>query len=60
MIEKKNCPYCDDLINIEYDNEYYHTEEGKVFEEVDCSTCGEIIQLDWESCHTINTRRKND
>jgi len=60
MIEKQRCPYCDELVNIEYNDDYYFTNEGEVFAEVDCPKCKQIIQLDWESYHVIYARRKDD
>jgi phage FluMu protein Com len=58
MIEKKICPYCDELVDMEFSDDYYMTEQGKVFDEVDCPKCKKRIQFDWEICHTIYARRK--
>jgi phage FluMu protein Com len=58
MIEKQICPHCDGLIDIEYSNDYYLTEQGEVFAEVACPKCEQIIQLDWELRHVIYARRK--
>jgi len=60
MIEKQICPYCDELIDIEYNDDYYFTKEGEVFAEINCPKCKQIIQLDWESRHVIYARRKDD
>ena len=58
MIEKQLCPYCDELIDIEYSDEYYNATEGEVFEEFACPKCNQTIQLDWEARHVIYARRK--
>lgn len=58
MNEVKRCPYCDKLINLEYNDDYYFTREGEVFAEVDCPICKKIMQLYYESCHFIYARRK--
>jgi len=57
MIEKQICPYCDELIDIDYRDDYYFEEQGKTFEEMECPKCKGNIQLSWESRHVIYAKR---
>ena len=59
VTERQVCPYCDELVDIEYKYEDYHkSREYETFAKVSCPKCKKIIELDWENCDVIHARRK--
>jgi len=54
MKEKQDCPYCDEFITLDIDDEYYRVPEGCEVEKIECPKCHNKISIDWHTLHRIN------
>lgn len=54
MNEESFCPYCDELVDLSFTDDYWETEQGEEIVQVDCPNCQKPISVSWEVSHSFN------
>lgn len=59
MNERAFCPYCDELVTFEFNDDYYFTKEGEEASVCECSACGKEVSMSWGSSHNYYFNKKD-
>lgn len=54
MEEEAFCPYCDELVNFEFSDDYYECPQYSEADRSECPNCHKIASMSWEIQHRIS------
>ena len=58
MKKETFCPYCDELVEFEFSDNYYETEENEEADVCICPKCKKEASMSWEASHDYKFSRK--
>jgi uncharacterized protein with PIN domain len=58
MKEEEFCPYCDEIVEFVFADDYYETAEGEEADVCKCPNCNKKVSVSWENKHRITFNKK--
>ncbi|HKL41780.1 MAG TPA: hypothetical protein VJ962_04285 [Clostridia bacterium] len=60
MKEETFCPYCDELVIFEFNDDYYMTSEGDEADVCECPKCHKKVSMSFETSHQYSFSKRED
>lgn len=60
MKDTDTCPYCDELVEFEFSDDYYMVEEGEEADISICPKCNKEVSMSWTLSHMYHFNKKDN